>query len=364
MSGSNGSSAWHQRSNTWVSSTPRQSRSRMPMGPANGHSRRLSPASASRARTACSSGRLASDADAAAAAELEADAGALALLEPEPPGAELVLARGVPRARARHPRAGGTCRSSRPGRRAHRAWRWRQAASTRPRAARSPTVRRCRGASGSGAGFRALTRRASVTSAPNSPAVSIHSMRRTRRVSSCSSLARGSAKCARHAVRKVLRLADVQERVVLADRRGRRRGLPAARPRAPGRVAAAGAKCRSAVARSRRVPPRATSRARCRGTRRARARHRARGGALRRRCRGGASRHRGCGRARRASARAKGAPCTAPARESVVRGVGTRCAGNRSRSARCARRRAGPRPARRCRRRRPRTAARPRPWPR
>ena len=168
----------------------------------------------------------------------------------------------------------------------------------------------------------------------------------------------------RHAVRQVLRLADVQERVVLAVDRDRRRVLPAARRRAPGRAAAAGAKCRSAVARSRRVLPRATSRARCRGTRRARARHRARGGALRRRFHGGSSRHRGCGRARRASTRARGAPCTAPARESAVRGVGTRCAGSRSRSARCARRTAGPRPARRCHRRRPRMAARPRPWPR
>ena len=218
MSRSNGSSAWHQRSKTCVSSTPRQSRSRMPMGPANGHSRRLRPASASRARTACSSGRLAADADAAAAAELQADAGALALLDARATCAQSSCSREEPLERALgiHAPAEHAVARARVVDRIEHA-RWRRAASTpssRSTIAHSSSLsRRFRFRTG----FRAFTRRASVMSAPNSPAVSIHSMRRTRRVSSCSSLARGSAKCARHAVRQVLRLADVQERVVLAE---------------------------------------------------------------------------------------------------------------------------------------------------
>ena len=44
-------------------------------------------------------------------------------------------------------------------------------------------------------GFLALMRRASVTSALNSPAFSIHSIRCTSCVSCCSSLARALAKC-------------------------------------------------------------------------------------------------------------------------------------------------------------------------
>ena len=103
-----------------------------------------------------------------------------------------------------------------------------------------------------------------------------------------------------HAVREILRLADVEQRVVLAVEEidaGALRDLVRERR---DRAAAAGATSRAAASRARRAPPPASARARSGGNPRAPSHRRAHGDARRSRCRGAASPHRDCARARRA----------------------------------------------------------------